>query len=201
MANDVTYLAPGPLEVTRAIGLGLTWAGAVVAVLLGRRLFIDAASAVPLGAIAFLVVGLTMLLVSRSRLKRLWNHNKPYLLSERGAEVLRGRREFSRRLELFARLLLALFVVVTIVFFYLFSLISCSDRIIGNCVDPDAPPESVLVAVLLASISLGAAWGVTAYSRRRYDDETERLDVLVAEGQRHRRRDHPMAGSERFAWE
>lgn len=201
MANDVTYRAPGRLEAARAIGMGLTAAGAVATVLLGGQLFVEGDRRTPLGAIAMLAIGLTTLLVARAQLQRLWVHNKPYLMSESGAGVLHGRREFSHRLAFVARLLLALFVVLATVFFFLFSAIACGNRIDGYCGDVGTPPEALVVALQVASITSGGAWAAVVYARRRYDDETERIDVLVAEGQRHRRRDHPMSGSERFSWE
>lgn len=201
MSNAVTYLSPGRLEALRATGLGLTIVGAAGLVLLGGQLFVWEEPGPALGALAVFVAGLAMLLTSRARLARLWAHNKAYLLAEQGASVLHGRREFARRLVVVARILLSLFIVCAIAFFFLFSAIACGDRVDGFCGDVGTPPESAVVAMQALSIGVGAAWAAVVYARRRYDDETDRIDRVVAEGQRRRRNDHPMAGTDRFSWE
>ena len=169
--------------------------------LLGGELAARKASLAGLIVLAILVVGVVLLLWSRSRGAALWSANKPYLLSEQGADVLHARREFAARTLWVGRVLLALFLVSGIIFFVLFSAISCGDRLEGYCGQVGRPSESIVVLSQVVSLALGCAWAAVVYWRRRHESETERIDVVVAEGQRRRRSEGPMAGTNRSAWE
>lgn len=196
-----TYQDPARVEVLRAVGVGVTILGSVALVLMGGSLFEGDDPSSGLAALAVFTLGLCTLLWSRTRLTKLWAHNKPYLLSEEGATLLHERREAADRTLWVGRILLALFIVFAIVFFFLFSAISCGERSDGYCGNVGRPTESIVVASQITALALGCSWAAVTYWRRRQDDETERIDMVVAEGQRRRRSDHPLSGTDRRSWE
>ena len=189
------------LEAARGAGVWLTIAGAVALFFLGGQLFVWDDPSWALIDISVLAAGVTLLLWSRARLKLQWEANKPFLLGDEGASVMRGRNETSARLSRTSHLVLALFLVCGVAFFFLFSAIACGDRVDGFCGDVGRPPEWFVELWQTVTIAIGAAYVGVVSMRRRFDDETERIDVVVAEGQRRRRHDHPMDGTDRFSWE
>jgi hypothetical protein len=199
--SSPTYTDPFRVEAARATGIGLTVAGGIGTLLLGGEFASGKASVAGVIALAALVVGVGLLVWSRSRGTALWTANKAFLLSEQGASVLHERREFAARTLWVGRVLLALFLVAGTVFFFLFSAISCGERIAGYCGQVGRPSESLVVLMQVVSLALGGAWAAVIYWRRRHESETERIDAVVAEGQRRRRSDGPLAGSNRSAWE
>lgn len=196
-----TYASTTRLEAARGAGVWLTIAGAVGLFFLGGQLFVWDDPSLAVIDLLVLAAGLTLLLTSRSRLKRQWEANKPYLLGADGASVMRGRNEAAARLSRASRLVLALFLVFGVAFFFLFSAIACGDRVDGFCGEVGRPPESLVELWQALTITVGAAYVGLVSMRKRFEDETERIDVVVAEGQRRRRHDHPMDGTDRFSWE
>ena len=122
-------------------------------------------------------------------------------MSEDGTLALRGRQDMVARLARAGRFAMALFLVFGVVFFFLFSAINCGERIDGFCGDVGRPPEWFVVAWQMATLILGAAFTALVSLRRRLEDEAERIGDVVGEGQRRRRHDHPMDGTDRFSWE
>jgi len=199
--REPSYEDPAPLELARAVGLGLTIAGGAATVFVGGEIFVKRAPTAGIVSIATLLVGVTLLVWSRRRLSRLWEHNKPYLMSEHGTEVLRARRDYAGHALWWTRGLMALFVVFAIAFFVLFNAIACGDRSDGFCGQVGRPSESLMVAVQLTALGLGCAWAAVMYWRRRHESETERIDVVVGEGSRKRRSDDPLSSLSHYSWE
>jgi len=200
-ATEPRYRDPAPFEVARAVGLGLTIAGGAATALIGGEVFVKRAPLAGIVSIASLLVGVTLLMWSRRRLAVLWEHNKPYLMGPGGTEVLHARRDHVHHALWWARGLLALFVVLAISFYFLFSAISCGDNTDGYCGQVGTPPEPLVVAVQLLSLGVGCAWAAVVYWRRRYESETEKVDVIVADGARKRRSDDPLSSLSRYSWE
>jgi len=201
MSNDVTYEGTGALELWRAIGVWLTVVGTVLLLLMGRQLIEWEDPAPALVSLAIFVAGLSLLLWSRARLRAVWERNKPYLLSEKGVNVTRGRRDAAKTLARISHVLLALFVLVGLIFFGFFSAASCGERIVGFCGDVGRPPEDLVTTLQMVTLVIGAAWAGVMTMRNRQDDQTERIDIVVADGQRMRRQSDPLLGSDRFSWE
>ncbi|MCR6712157.1 MAG: hypothetical protein NVV57_05430 [Demequina sp.] len=199
--SSPTYTDPSRVDLARAIGIGLTVAGGIGLLLLGGEFGARKASLAGIAVVALLATGIALLLWSRSRGAALWEANKAFLLSEQGAAVLHERREFASRTLWVGRVLLALFLVCGIVFFFLLSAIGCGDRIDGYCGHVGRPPEWIVVLTQVVSLVLGSAWATVVYWRRRHESETERIDIVVAEGQRRRRTEGPLAGTNRSSWE
>jgi hypothetical protein len=195
------YTSTARAEVVRAIGVWLSVAGAVALFFLGGQLFVWDDPSWAIVNVILLAIGITLLVRSRARIAALTQANKPYLLSEDGALVLRGRREGSKRLGRMALAALVAFLFLGFAFFFLFSAINCGDRIDGFCGQVGRPSTAFAEAWQAITIAMGAAYVGLVSMRKRFDDETERIDVVVAEGQRSRRHDHPMDGTDRFSWE
>ncbi|MGC4175315.1 hypothetical protein [Demequina sp.] len=199
--SPLTYQDPARLELVRAVSLGGTVAtGCGLALVIGQIVAWERPGLALLWPVFFLA-GLGTLLWSRAQLNELFARNKPYLLSEHGAEVLRARREHEARSLWVGRAVLAVFLVCGIVFIALLSAINCGDRVDGYCGDVGRPPEPLVILAQFVALGLGGLWAAIISSRRRHESETERIDAVVAEGHRRRRNDDPMAGTNRFAWE
>jgi len=199
--SEPTYTDPSRIELFRAIGIFAIVVGGIGLLLLGGELLAGKFSFGALCMLALTCAGVGLLLWSRARGAALWQANKPYLLSERGVEVLHERRAFQGRALWVGRALLALFLVSGIVFFFVFSAINCGTRSDGYCGDVGRPPESVVVLFQVVSLALGGAWAAVVSWRRRHEHQTELIDRVVAEGQRRRRSEDPMAGMDRNRWE
>lgn len=189
------------MELVRAVGIWATVAGGIGLLLVGGELMVGKFSVGALGMLALTVAGLAMVLWSRARSAALWQANKAFLMSNRGIEVLHARRAFQGRTLWVGRALLALFLLSGIAFFFLFSAISCGTRTDGYCGDVGTPPEALVILLQVVSLLLGGAWAAVISWRRRHESQTELIDRVVAEGQRKRRSDDPMAGMDRHRWE
>ena len=99
------------------------------------------------------------------------------------------------------RIAIGLFVGLGVVFMFLFAAINCGERIDGFCGDVGRPPEWFVVVWQAATLVTGATYIALVSLRRTLEAEAERIGVVVAEGQRRRRHDHHMDGTDRFSWE
>ena len=189
------------LEALRAVGVWLTVGGTVALFFLGGQLFVRDDPSWAYINVVVLAVGIGVLLWSRAQLNLTWAKNKPYLLSEDGALVLRGRRALTARLGRIAVAVAILFVVLGLIFFGLVSAINCTVGEAGFCSQFGKPPEWLVQTWQFLCIATGAAFVGLMTMRGRVEKETERIDIVVAEGQRSRRHDHLMDGTDRFSWE
>ena len=196
-----TYTSTMRLEALRAVGVWLTVGGSVALFFLGGQLFVRDDPSWAYINVVVLAVGIAVLLWARAQLKRRWEENKPYLLGEDGALVLRGRRETVARLSRISVLVAVGFVGLGFVFFGLVSAINCTAGEPGFCSEFGKPPGWLVQAWQALCIATGAAYVGLITMRGRIEKETELIDVVVAEGQRSRRHDHPMDGTDRFSWE
>jgi hypothetical protein len=151
--------------------------------------------------LATCVTGGALVWWAQRRLRELDAANRPYLLGEGGQAVMRNRAETESRMLTASRWLLALFLVLGIAFFFLLSAASCGDRVTGYCGDVGRPSDSVMTAAQIVAVSAGAAWIAAVSLRRTHEKESERLDRVVAEGQRARRHDHPLSGMNSRDWD
>lgn len=197
----LAYVSTMRLETVRAVGVWLTVGGSVALFFLGGQLLVWDDPSWAIINVVMLAVGIWLLVRSRARLARLAEWNRPYLLSEGGARALAGRRATAARLGRLSLAMLIAFLLFGFVFFFLFSAIACGDRIDGFCGDVGRPPERLVEAWQALTIAIGAAYVGVVSMRSRFDGETDRIDVIVAEGQRQRRHDHPMDGTDRSSWE
>ncbi len=186
---------------TRAFGVLLTITGGVALFFLGGQFFVPGDNAAALGSLAIFAIGLTLLLLARARLATAWEANKPYLLSEAGPTAVHGRQDLVTRFLRAGRIAMGLFLVFGVVFMFLFSAINCGERIDGFCGDVGRPPEWLVVVWQATTLVVGAAYIALVSLRRTLEAEAERIGVVVAEGQRRRRHDHHMDGTDRFSWE
>ena len=195
------YRNTTPTQVTRAVGLWLIAVGGFGLVLLGGQLVVGDDPAWPLVALALFVFGVWATLASRARLRALDAFNRPYLLSEQGVEVMHGRAEFAKRVAVASYVVLGLFLVCGVAFIFLISAASCGNRIDGYCGDVGRPSNETMITFQVATLSVGALWVALMGLRRTHEAESERIDNVVAEGQRRRRHDHPFDGTDRSSWE
>ena len=195
------YTSTTRWELVRAAGLVITITFGIALFFVGGQLFAWTDPAWPIVDLAILAVGVAVLITSGRRINQLRTANKPYLLSEEGRLAIRGRRELEKRILTIGRVTLAVFIVCAIVFFFLFSAIACGSRIDGYCGQVGRPAEWIVQTWQLVSVAIGATWAALVSFRRRHEAETERIDLVVAEGLRRRRAEDPMLGTDRFSWE
>ena len=195
------YTDTARLQVTRALGVLLTITGGVALFFLGGQFFVPGDDAAALGSLVLFALGLAVLLVSRAKLARRWEENKAYLLSEAGRTAVHGRQDLVTRLLRAGRIAIGLFLGLAVVFTFLFAAINCGERIDGFCGDIGRPPEGLVAVWQAATLVTGAAYIALVGLRRTLEAEAERIGVVVAEGQRRRRHDHHMDGTDRFSWE
>ena len=196
-----TYTNTMRLEALRAVGVWLTVGGSVALFFLGGQLFVRDDPSWAYINVLVLGVGVTVLQWSRARLRRRWVENRPYLLSANGTVVLRGRRETVTKLSRAALVAALVFVACAFLFLGLASAINCTPGERGFCSEFGRPPEWLVQAWQLLCIAIGAAFVGLMTMRGRLERETERIDLVIAEGQRARRHDHLMDGTDRFSWE
>jgi len=195
------YRNTTPTQVTRAVGLWLIAVGGFGLVLLGGQLVVRDDPAWALVALAVFAIGVWAVLSSRSRLRALDVLNRPYLLSEQGVDVMHGRAEFARRVAVASYVVLALFLVCGVAFLFLMSAASCGDLVEGYCGDVGRPSDGTMIMSQVVTLAVGGLWVALMGLRRTHEAESERIDTVVAEGQRRRRNDHPLAGTDRTSWE
>ena len=195
------YTATTRWELVRAAGLVITITSGIALFFVGGQLLAWTDPAWAVADLAMLAAGIALLIISGRHIKQLGAANKPYLLSEEGRFAIRGRRELEKRILTAGRVTLGVFLVCAIVFFFLFSAIACGDRIDGYCGQVGTPPESLVQTWQVVTVIIGATWAALVSFRRRHEAETERIDLVVAEGLRRRRSQDPMLGTDRFSWE
>ena len=195
------YRSTTSTQVVRAAGLWLAAVGGVALVLLGGQLVVMDDPGWALIAVVVLVGGVCAMLWSRAHLRELDAANKPFLLGEQGATVMRGREEFAKRLAIASHMVLAVFLVCGVAFIFLISAASCGERIDGYCGDVGRPSDHVMAMAQAVTLAMGALWIALMGLRRTQEAESDRIDGVVAEGQRRRRHDHPLAGTDRSSWE
>ena len=195
------YVDTTRVQAIRAFATALALLGLVALFLTGGQLLVweDVLwAAISLGAV---VVGSVLAWWARRRVRELDASNRPFLLSEGGAEIMRARGGTERSLAVLARWLLASFLVLGVAFFFLLSAASCGNRIDGYCGSVGNPSDDVMNVAQTLAVSAGAAWAAAVSLRRTHERESERIDRVVAEGQRSRRTGHPLSGMDRHGWE
>lgn len=195
------YTATTKWELVRAAGLVISITSGIALFFLGGQLLAWTDPLWPLLDLAVFAAGVALLVISGRRITQVGAANKPYLLSEEGRFAIRGRRELEKRILTIGRVTLAVFVVCALVFFFLFSAIACGDRSDGYCGQVGRPPEWFVELWQVVSVTIGALWAALVSFRRRHEAQTERIDMVVAEGLRRRRAEDPMLGTDRFSWE
>lgn len=195
------YTDTTKVQVVRATGVWALGLGLAMLPFLGGQLFVWDEPFLLLVDLAFIACGAAMLWGARRWLAAADASNRDYLLSEQGARVMRGRKERDSRLGLMAWVLFGVFMVLGVAFVVLMSAAGCGDRTDGFCGDVGRPSDAVMTTMQVISLGVGALWVGALSLKRTHEKESERIDRVVAEGQRRRRNDHPMAGSGRTGWE
>ena len=195
------YTDTTKVQVVRAVGIGALGFGLAWFPFLGAQLFVWDDPGLLIADLVLIAVGAGMFVGARAWLASADRRNRAYLLSEHGAQVMHGRKEFDGRVVVAIRVLFVLFVVMGVAFFYYFSAAACGLRTDGFCGDVATPSDEFVTTIQLAALAVGALWAGAVFLRRTHEKESERIDAVVAEGQRRRRNDHPLAGSGRTGWE
>lgn len=99
------------------------------------------------------------------------------------------------------RRLLAMFLAFGTLFIFLVSAASCDGTTQGFCDYVTQPADGIIAFVQMAALVTGLLYLGCVVLSRTHDAETERLDVVIAEGQRRRRDDGPLAGARSRGWE
>jgi len=196
MYTDTTKVQAVRATGVWALGLGLAWFPFVAA-----QLFVWDSPGMLIADLVLIAAGGVTFWSARRWLAAADRRNRDFLLSEQGASVMRGRKEFDARLGVAAWVLFGVFVALGVAFIVLMSAAGCGDRTEGFCGDVGRPSDSVMVTVQVITLGMGALWVGVLSLKRTHEKESERIDRVVAEGQRRRRNDHPMAGTGRTGWE
>jgi hypothetical protein len=189
------------VQVARAVGVWVLGLALASLPFLGGQLFVWDDPAFLIVDLVAVALGAALILGARAVHRRLDSANRSCLLGPEGATIMRGRQEFEHRVSVAARWLLGSFLLLAIGFFFLMSAASCGQRTDGYCGDVGRPSDSVMVMSQTLTLAIGAMWIGAVSLRKTHETESERIDRLVAEGQRRRRNDHPLAGSSRTGWE
>lgn len=195
------YVDTTRVQAIRAFATALAILGLVALFLTGGQLAVWEDVLWAAISVAVIVVGAGVAVWARRRVRALDATNRPFLLGEGGAEIMRARAGTDRRLAVLARWLLASFLVLGVAFFFLLSAASCGDRIDGYCGSVGKPSDAIMNVAQIVALSAGAAWAATVSLRRTHEKESDRIDRTVSEGQRSRRTDHPLSGMDRRGWE
>jgi hypothetical protein len=149
-----------------------------------------------------LVGGAAAYLLAKRHLAELDAHNRPFLLSSRGTQAMRNRAATMRRLRVWRAWLGTLFFLMGSAFILLLSGLTCESVHNTEGLCGAIPRLTDLQFNLWRSTTLGlgvgfiATWVLMIW----HEQESERLDVVVAEGQR-RRAEGPIPGLKRTVWD
>ena len=195
------YTDTTKVQVVRATGVWALGLGLAMLPFLGGQLFVWDEPFLLLVDLGFIAAGAGMLWGARRWLAAADARNRDYLLSDQGARVMRGRKERDSRLGVAAWVLFGVFMVLGVAFVVLMSAAGCGEGTEGFCGDVGRPSDGLMTGWQVLTFTVGALWVGALSLKRTHEKESERIDRVVAEGQRRRRNDHPMAGTGRTGWE
>lgn len=205
--NESTQTASAPSPYTSTTGTHLMrfvaiWVTAMGLLLLvlssGQLLTWDDPGALVL-ALALTGGGGLTWVACRVRLDALRRSNREYLLSESGIEAMAGRERFAARARRASTVLFVVFMTGGALVIFTGSSVSCHGVEDVQCRLPELDPVLFHASRLITGAAGAALVGLHAL-RRSHDLETERMDAVIAEGQR-RRAEGPIPGTSRSRWE
>lgn len=189
------------IQVIRAVGVWVVCLAGASLFFVGAQVFVRDNLAAPIVVVVALAAGIALVWWAKKRLAALDLANRPYLLSEQGSEAMRHRQEVERTIVIARRWAMAGFVVLACAFIVLVSYAACVDRVDGICSTDWRPAFALVQTVQLAALGAAGLWVALMSLKSTHAKESERIDRVVAEGQRRRRNDHPFAGTSRSGWE
>lgn len=188
-------------QVLRAVGVWVVCLAGASLFFVGAQVFVRDNLAAPIVVVLALATGIALVWWAKRRLAALDTANRPYLLSEEGSQAMRHRQDVERTIVVARRWALAGFVVLACAFIVLVSYAACVDRVDGICSTDWRPTFALVQATQLGALAMAGLWVALMSLKSTHAKESERIDRVVAEGQRRRRNDHPFAGMSRSGWE
>jgi 4-amino-4-deoxy-L-arabinose transferase-like glycosyltransferase len=193
------YTSTTAAHLTRFAAIWVTALGLLLLLLSSGQLFVWDDPGALLLALAMVGGGGLTWLACRVRLDTLHRANRDYLLSEYGIQAMAGREAFASLARQWMTRTLVVFMVAGAVVIFTGSSVACHSVPDVQCRIPEVHPWLFYVARLIAGVAGAAFVGVQSL-RRSHQLETERMDAVIAEGQR-RRQDGPTPGIARSRWE
>lgn len=193
------YSDPTPWQFARVAGAWMTTAGAALVVVHGRGFDDPSRAWLAWGSVALFVVAVAALVAGWLGKPRVDARNRPFLMSPRGDEALRGRDRTEARLRVAIRWTMAAMVTASGAFLVFAGLSQCGETDGGVCA-ATAPPYDVIAGTgTVALVALGF-YATFMSLRRNHVEETERISEVILRGERERRAQDPFSG-QRSRWE
>ncbi|PKQ27201.1 MAG: hypothetical protein CVT64_01810 [Actinobacteria bacterium HGW-Actinobacteria-4] len=195
------YINTTPVQVVRAVATWVLGAGIAMFPLVARSLLAGRPTGAAWACLTIISLGAGAIVGARWRLAQIDHLNRAYLMGPMGYSIMPGRVTFLDRVNLIKRLCLAAFMVVGIVFIVLVSAVNCTEGQPGFCGWAPTPGDALLTFIQVTGIGLGLLYIALTVLTRAHDQETDRLDKIIAHGQHERKHGGPLAGSSGRGWE
>jgi hypothetical protein len=193
------YTSTTSTHVLRFVAIWVTAVGLLLLALSSGQLFVwDDPGALVL-AFALTAGGGFTWIGCRLWLQELHRRNREFLLGEQGVSALAGRTAFGRRVRSWSVVALVAFLVAGAVVIFAGSAMGCTGARDGACRLPEVD-RSVFIAARAIAVGSGAAYVGLVILGRSHRLETDRIETVIAEGQR-RREEGPIPGLTRSRWE
>lgn len=131
---------------------------------------------------------------ARLRLDHLDRISRPYLMSPAGLTVLKDRYGFAARVTRAKRVLLALFLVAGTILIFVITFYTCEERTDGVCGLADPPSDATIAIWQSVAAGLGGLYIAAVVLGRTHEAHTDRIAMIISEGEQKRRGDDPFAG-------
>ncbi|GIG54151.1 hypothetical protein [Demequina activiva] len=193
------YTSTTSTHLLRFVAIWVTAMGLLLLVLSSGQLFVWDDPGALLLAMAMTGGGAAVWLGCRWWLESLHRSNREFLLSEDGVSALAGRAAFARRVRTWSVVALVGFMVAGAVVIFAGSAMGCVGARDGACRLPEID-SSVFSASRSLAVGAGAAYVGLMILGRSHRLESDRIEMVIAEGQR-RRMEGPIPGVSRSRWE
>lgn len=188
------------VQVARAVAVWVLGFGIALFPFIAADLFAGRAWDAVLTCLGLIAAGAGTIVWAKWRLARLDERNRPFLHSPEGSSILAPRQKFQARVTIAKRVLFVLFLVLAVAFLVLVSAVNCAVGQGGFCGMVTRPSDATLEFLQFSTIAAGMLYVAGVVLSRTHEAETERLDLIIAQGQKDRREGGPL-GSLRRGWD
>ena len=193
------YTSTTSTHVLRFVAIWITAMGLLLLALSSGQLVVWDDPGALLLALGLVGGGGAVWIACRLWIRQLHRRNRAFLLSEHGVSALGGRGWFAGRVRRWSVVALIAFMVAGAVVIVAGSALGCAGAREGACRLPEVD-RSVFIAARAIAVGSGAAYVGLVILGRSHRLETDRMEGVIAEGQR-RREEGPIPGLSRSRWE